>query len=211
MRKITLYSQDLTFLSKALLENLFPKPIIGELLVYDDLKNENSVLYFQEDYYQKLTSAINEKYIMGEFMKSNSEKEWNHLMHSINSADTNNDDVSTLKSYWLSIDPTKPKTGIDKEALSKILLTDFNVYKTAQAKYPVLRKNLEEVYLGHNIECNWYLIKIDRHIETNSAMVTKIDALPAITLINKYGFQIENIQVFKAWKTDNIVVSITVE
>ncbi|MEJ7673744.1 MAG: hypothetical protein WKF59_13865 [Chitinophagaceae bacterium] len=80
---------------------------------------------------------------MGEFMRSNSNKEWVHLMNSINSAETTDDDVSNLKSYWLSIDPTKPKIGVDKEALSKILLTDFSIFKTAQDKYPALREILK--------------------------------------------------------------------
>jgi len=85
-------------------------------------------------------------------------------------------------------DPTKPKIGVDKEALSKILSTDFNIYQTAQEKYPAIRKNLEDVYLGHKVDCNWYLIEIERDIEKNSPMVTKIDLLPAINLISKCGF-----------------------
>jgi len=211
MRKITLNRQDLTYLSKALLENLFPRPIIGELLVYEDLKNENCTLYFQEDYYHKLTSTLHEKHIMGDFMRSNSEKEWVHLMNSINSAGTTNDDVTNLKTYWLSTDLTKPKIGVDKEALSKILSTDFSIYKTTQEKYPALRKNLEEVYVGHKVECNWYLIEIERDIEKNSPMVTKIDLLPALTLISKYGFHIEDVEIYKGWKTETIEASIHVE
>lgn len=211
MKCVTLQRQDLTYLSKALLENLFPRPIIGELLVFEDLKNENCVLYFQETYFENLTSSIHEKYIKGDFIRSNSEKEWVHLMNSINSAETTNEDVSNLRSYWLSTDPTKPKIGIDKEILTKILSSDLSQYKTAQEKYPALRKNLEDVYVGHKIECNWYLIEIERDIEQNSPMVTKIDLLPAITLISKYGFTIEDIEIYKGWKTETIATSIHVE
>jgi hypothetical protein len=86
MRKKELDGQQLAYLTNALMNNLFPKPKKGELLVEGGLGNGHCILYFELNYYKELVKAINKAYQSGAFATSNSQSEWHDLMYAIESA-----------------------------------------------------------------------------------------------------------------------------
>ena len=104
MKKKQLSSGQLGLLSSALMKDLFPKPVKGELLVDESPEDGSCILYFKEEYHSKLDTKIREKYFQGAFARSNAESEWVDFMNAINTAEETSDGVSGLKSYWLSID-----------------------------------------------------------------------------------------------------------
>ncbi|MDC3268877.1 hypothetical protein OAU19_00160 [Flavobacteriaceae bacterium] len=113
MKKAELNGQQLALLSNALSKDLFPKPYEGELLS-ETLYNGNCVLYFEDDYFDKLDFKIKEKYNEGAFAKSNAEAEWNDLMEAINTSKATVDNTENADNYWLSL-PIKDRPNIEIE------------------------------------------------------------------------------------------------
>ena len=96
-------SGELGLFSGALMKNLFPKPLKGQLLVDDSLGDGSCILYFDSLYFDDLTKVIRTHYNSGSFAKSNAEDEWNELMWSIESATPDpNFNPTTLKAHFLS-------------------------------------------------------------------------------------------------------------
>lgn len=97
--------QQLALLSTALMKKLFPVPKKGELLVDENTNDSSCILFFSNDYFLKLTSAIRNSYNAGAFARSNAEDDWNDFMYEIEASKPAFDfDSSSLKHYWLSED-----------------------------------------------------------------------------------------------------------
>lgn len=114
-------------LSKAFLDNLFPRPYQGELksglvITYVNQK-ECLSFFFQDDYYRKLLSHIQNEYDSGRFSRSNAEQEWNDLLITLRNSEEIDriDNEEELKNYWLSID--KPSQTEDINKMKKINVT----------------------------------------------------------------------------------------
>ncbi len=100
-KKVKLNSSELGLLAMALMKNLFPKPLKGEILVECDSIG-NCTLYFDENYFNILVNSMHEAHIEGKFAKSNAEKEWVDLYYLINSAtEVKNIDKIKLKTYFI--------------------------------------------------------------------------------------------------------------
>ncbi len=120
-KKKKLSSQQLGLLTTALMRNLFPKPIKGELLV-EDTANDGCILYFKDDYYSKLFTKIADQVHTGTYLRSNAEKDWMDLAYAIQSASNCETlDTSKLKEHFLSIDtPSELMTSNDFSSNKKI-------------------------------------------------------------------------------------------
>lgn len=97
--------QQMTFLSVALMKNIFPRPKKGQLLI-DESSSDNSesmIFIFEKQYFDILYSSIEKAYEAGSFAKSNSEVEWNDLRNAIRSATgTDKIDLTGLTDHMLA-------------------------------------------------------------------------------------------------------------
>jgi hypothetical protein len=105
-KKKTLNSQQLGLLTSALMKNLFPKPIKGELLVEENASNGGQcVLYFKNDYHKRLFGKIADQVNTGAYARSNAEGDWMNLAEAIRSAtEIGNIDTSKFRPHFLYID-----------------------------------------------------------------------------------------------------------
>ena len=212
MKKKMLNSSQLGLLSAAFMKNLFPKPLKGELLVDESLKDGSCILYFLEEYHNRLDTKIREKYYEGAFAKSNAEKEWIDLMSAINTVEEANEDATELKTYWISIDPDaerKPKIEIDKNKLSEIL----NSERAAKIRWigdimENLSADIKSVYVGYSLQFNFNgYISLAREIET-SPFATKIELVPILQILKKYQVEIDSLEIMKLINPDKINATI---
>lgn len=98
-KKKRLNGQQLALLYIALSKSLFPKPTNSELF-YEGHNDGSCTLFFKNEYYIKLTSAISQAYNDGKFAQSNSEDDWNNLKYTIDNADgVDNIDTNKLQVY----------------------------------------------------------------------------------------------------------------
>jgi hypothetical protein len=81
-------TQQMTFLTVALMKNIFPRPKKGQLLIDKSSfeKDELLTLVFERQYFDTLYLAIEKAYDTKSFAKSNSEIEWNDLRNAIRTA-----------------------------------------------------------------------------------------------------------------------------
>jgi len=77
--------EESTYLNIALTKKLFSRPTNAELF-FETNQTTSYTLYFDNTYYQKLKSEINQAYITGKFKKTSTEKEWNDLKYAIDKA-----------------------------------------------------------------------------------------------------------------------------
>ena len=93
-------------LSKAFLENLFPKPFEGDLTNGFGITQKNGydcvAFYFEENYYIKLTKFVKNEYLEGRFSKSNAEEQWVNLMNELENYVNINKIDEKIQNYWLS-------------------------------------------------------------------------------------------------------------
>lgn len=83
--KTKLNLEESTYLNIALTKKLFSRPTNSELFFETD-ETTSYTLYFDNTYYQKLKSEINQAYITGRFKKTSTEKEWNDMKYAIDKA-----------------------------------------------------------------------------------------------------------------------------
>ena len=83
--KAILNLEESTYLNIALTKKLFSRPTNSELF-YETNETTSYTLYFDNTYYQKLKSEINQAYITGKFKKTSTEKEWNDMKYAIDKA-----------------------------------------------------------------------------------------------------------------------------
>lgn len=137
MKKILLNSRQMGLLSKAYMDDLFPKPFEGQL------KNGSSIFlngkdcmnfYFSPEYHEKLTSQIDIDYRSGKFTQSNAEYEWIDLMNSINNYEFITEPSEALNNYWISQkekDETFEKQiSQNQNDFEELIDIEGNVYKT---------------------------------------------------------------------------------
>lgn len=100
---IRLNGQQAALLYIALSENLFKRPIKGQMyyeIALPDYYTEIYIMYFKIDYYHILKESIFEAYYKGKFAKSNSEYEWNELKRVIDNAEfSQKENIENLKLY----------------------------------------------------------------------------------------------------------------
>lgn len=77
MKKIKFNNLQKGLLTKAFLENLFPKPNHSDILVEEN--NLTSFFYFSDEYYNELVNYINQKHVLNGFKNSNAFYEWINL------------------------------------------------------------------------------------------------------------------------------------
>lgn len=101
MKQQQLDGNQLALLWTALSRDLFPRPEKGEVL-YKSADPEGCILYFDENYYEILTTSINQAYSEGKFSNSNAERDWIDLAQAIGRATVSLDlNRETLKIYEL--------------------------------------------------------------------------------------------------------------
>ncbi|HRH50920.1 MAG TPA: hypothetical protein PLP23_19370 [Panacibacter sp.] len=124
-KKKNLSRIQLRLLEHALVRDLFPKPVIGELLV-EDATNAGCTFYFKEGYYLKLISRFSEQVHTGTFARGDSEREWMDLVSAIQSASAcDTIDISKLTAHILSIkESTKSITNSNNYSLKKIKILE---------------------------------------------------------------------------------------
>ncbi len=209
MKKKRLNSSQLGLMSTALMKNLFPKPFSGEFLVDESPQDGSCILYFENEYHNKLDSKIREKYYEGAFAKSNAESEWVDFMNAINTAEDSNDDTSAFKNYWLSIEPekeSKPKIEVDKSKLNEILNSERPV-KSGWIGDIIgdIVEDLSSIYVGHSIGHNFNgYISLEREIEKNSMLATKVQIAPMLEIFNKYQVEIDSFEIMKLINPEKI-------
>jgi hypothetical protein len=97
--KAKLNLEESTYLNIALTKKLFSRPTNSELF-YETDETTSYTLYFDNTYYQKLKSEINQAYITGKFKKTSTEKEWNDMKYAIDKAQvTAAFDIARTKPY----------------------------------------------------------------------------------------------------------------
>ena len=96
--------QQMSLLSVALMKNLFPRPKRGQLLVDVSSKDDESTIFiFENQYYDSLSTSIENAYKAGSFAKSNNEMEWIDLKNAVKSASgTNKIDLTKLTDHPLT-------------------------------------------------------------------------------------------------------------
>lgn len=213
MKKKQLNSSQLGLMSSALMKNLFPKPFSGELLVDDSPNDGSCVLYFRNEYHEKLDTKIREKYYEGAFARSNAESEWIDFMSAINTAEETNDDTSTFTKYWLSVEPekeSKPKVEVNLNKLSEIINSERPVKKgwIGDVMEDIF-SDLSSVYVGHSIGHNFNgYITIEKIIDTKSMFATKINMLPMLKILEKYKVEIDSFEIMRLFNPEKINATI---
>jgi hypothetical protein len=104
LKKQLFNSSELGLLSTAFLKNLIPKPTKGELYSKCGNKDGSCYLAFESSYHNKIDLALRGLFYEGNFLRSNSEKEWNSLMLKINTAESTSEGIESFELYWLSAD-----------------------------------------------------------------------------------------------------------
>ncbi len=176
MKKTELNGQQLALLSNALSKELFPKPYKGELLS-KTLNNDNCILYFEDNYFNKLNLKIKEKYNEGAFARSNAESEWNDLMKAINTSEVTMDETENAENYWLSL-PINDRPVIEINNDEKKKLDTFKdeaiTRQEIEHQLELLDKELNKIfpaYLERKKTANWEdsdIVKKYRALENKS-------------------------------------------
>lgn len=140
MRKILLNFQEMGLLSKAFLDNLFPKPFEGELMTGSTIflnGKDYMYFYFTDDYHTKLTTHIQKEYSAGRFMKSNAESNWISLMDDLNKYELILEIEEATTNYWLSQKKqliedinSQPDSVVNENAYDEMIDNEGNKYKT---------------------------------------------------------------------------------
>lgn len=122
----------MTLLSKAFLDNLFPKPYEGELKtgsVRITRNGDECNFYFSNNYYEKLKTHIVNEFNQGKFHKSNASNDWIDLMNKFDDVIEVDDEVSeNSKNYWLSINLEEEQKL--KENIQKNNIENNETYET---------------------------------------------------------------------------------
>jgi hypothetical protein len=179
MKKTELNGQQLALLSNALSKDLFPRPYEGELLS-ETLNNGNCILYFEDDYFDKLNFKIKEKYNEGAFARSNAEAEWTDLMKAINTSKITLGDTGNTENYWLSIS-IKDRPDIEndnkKNKEEDIFKDEAVTRQEIEHQLELLDKELNKIfpaYLEMKKTANWEdseIAKKYRELETKSTIL----------------------------------------
>jgi hypothetical protein len=104
-RSKRLNGRELALFTTAFIKNFFPKPMKGQLLVDDSLRDGTCTLYFENSYFTELTSSIRNAKQLGVFVRSNAPEDWTELMQAIEAAKPDiYFDNFTLRAHFMSID-----------------------------------------------------------------------------------------------------------
>lgn len=127
--------EESTYLNIALTKKLFSRPTDSELF-FETNETTSYTLYFDNTYFQKLKSEINQAYVTGKFKKTSTEKEWNDLKHAIDKAQAiEATEMSNAKPYLSTLIETTTEQkrtftfNSNKVSVSEGMI-DFNPKKT---------------------------------------------------------------------------------
>jgi len=95
--------EELDLISMSYLNELFPLPKSGELLVEEGTGDKSCTLYYEKNYFQKYLNAFKHIFNSGAFKRTNCEAVWNNLMSKLLSAeDFEPGEIDTFGNYWLT-------------------------------------------------------------------------------------------------------------
>ncbi len=203
-------------LSSALLKNILPRPMTGELLAAEINVQGGCVLYFDNGYFELIDKSLRENYFAGEFANSNAEHEWNDLMAIIGSAEDTNENTENLKIYWLTIEPgekQKPKIEINEVELCAIIESE----KPERQKWigkmmNELTDDVKRVYVGHNICFNYHgFLSIERTIEKGQDFPSVLNLKPVLDIAKIYQAEVKTLRIKSNIGTEKIYVEIYFE
>lgn len=147
MIKITFNNIEMTLLSKAFLDDLFPKPFENELLVdsvYIKRNEEICDFYFTINYYNQLKNHIRNEFNEGKFSKSNSYKLWMNLMNKFDDFSIIDEIPNNLRIYWLS--KSNKNQSINNSKIEDALSNDEIEYIKIPEKYHDIYTELNSIY-----------------------------------------------------------------
>lgn len=147
MIKITFNNIEMTLLSKAFLDNLFPKPFENELLVdkvYIERNKEICDFYFTINYYNQLKNHIRNEFNEGKFSKSNSYQQWMNLMNKFDDFSIIDEIPNNLRIYWLS--KSNKNQSINNSKIEDNLSNDEIEYIKIPEKYYDVYTELNSIF-----------------------------------------------------------------
>src|SRR5690606_16221125 len=101
MRKIILDEEQATLFQMALMKNLFPQPLKGEIL-YKNLKsNGGQELYFRDDFFNYFLNKIEIVNLNEDFIKSNAAQQWSEILLKIQNAFNANINIQEFEPYYI--------------------------------------------------------------------------------------------------------------
>jgi len=214
MKRKKLNSQQLGLLSMALIQNSFPKPYKGQIMVDENPGDEGCILYFDDDYHENLDVEIRKNYFNGEFSSSNNEKGWIDLMTAINTAEEINEDVdkSKLTNYHiLQSDIKEIKANYNK--LIEILNSERPI-KNAWIGNVMgdLSEDIIAIYPEHKIGYNFNgYLSIEKTIDENSKYAADLEIDPLWKIFRKYNVEVKSFSVHGSSNSKHISARIYLE
>ena len=157
MKKVNFNNRQMTLLSSAFLDNLFPRPYLGDLKTGDVIitrEGDKCDFYFSEDYFNKLRNHIIGEYNLGKFDRSNAASDWINLMNKFDYFEEVSYDTEGLKNYWLSVDRDKEQK--EKEAIENNKTSNDQSFDSLTDKEGNIYKTIRignQVWLAENYKC----------------------------------------------------------
>ena len=206
MKKQEFNSKLLGLLSYAFLDKILTKPKSNDLFSSKRKQNENIDLFFSIPYYEQINEEIKNLYYKGQFANNNSASEWSELMIKINTAIDTEPAISGLNKYWLSSSEDQEESiEVDFGALNIVLDREINMFNSLDKKMHQIAEDLAKIYLGHNIQHNWYgYLTIERPIEKNSMFPSELNIIPLLSIVRKYGLEFDTIKIKSNLGSDKI-------
>lgn len=199
MKRIDIKNRkNLTLLAKAYYDNLLPRGKGGDIFYTKASNGEIDYIYFENDYYSKLSFETLNIDILQKVEQSNSSADWKELFAAIRENEEVSDyDYAKLHLYDI-VNINFDTINIPEERVSSVLASPVGHLENRGDLLSSLENDLKRIYIGMTVDVFFQDgMRLDIDIPIDTEHEQRFPFKPIILLFKKYNLEMEDMRLYK--------------